>query len=126
MTMKVDSGSDWTFDDLHRIYDEIETVGLKEMSYNIYTNQVEVITAQQMLDAYASIGMPIFYNHWSFGKNFVRSRDRYNGNRQGLAYEIVINSDPCIVYIMEQNTMLMQTLVLAHAGIGHNHFFKNN
>ena len=42
----------------------------------------------------------------------------------GLAYEIVINSDPCISYYMEENTMAMQTLVLAHAAFGHNHFFK--
>jgi spore cortex formation protein SpoVR/YcgB (stage V sporulation) len=27
---------------------------------------------------------------------------------------------------MEENTMAMQTLVLAHAAFGHNHFFKNN
>ena len=43
-----------------------------------------------------------------------------------LAYEIVINSDPASTYIMEENSMTMQTLVLAHAAIGHNHFFKNN
>ena len=45
---------------------------------------------------------------------------------QGLAYEIVINSNPCISYIMEENTATMQTLVIAHAAFGHNHFFKNN
>jgi stage V sporulation protein R len=45
---------------------------------------------------------------------------------QGLAYEIVINSNPCISYIMEENTAMMQTLVMAHAAFGHNHFFKNN
>ncbi len=44
----------------------------------------------------------------------------------GLAYEIVINSDPCISYVMEENTATMQTLVIAHAAFGHNHFFKNN
>ena len=44
----------------------------------------------------------------------------------GLAYEIVINSDPCISYCMEENTMAMQTLVMAHAAFGHNHFFKSN
>src|SRR5438105_13527321 len=27
---------------------------------------------------------------------------------------------------MEENSMTMQTLVMAHAAIGHNHFFKNN
>src|SRR3546814_1737197 len=27
---------------------------------------------------------------------------------------------------MEENTAMMQTLVIAHAAFGHNHFFKNN
>ena len=27
---------------------------------------------------------------------------------------------------MEENSMTMQTLVIAHAAFGHNHFFKNN
>src|SRR6204780_5168306 len=45
---------------------------------------------------------------------------------RGLAYEIVINSSPCISYLMEENTATMQALVIAHAAFGHNHFFKNN
>lgn len=44
----------------------------------------------------------------------------------GLAYEIVINSDPCIAYLMEENTVTMQALVMAHACYGHNSFFKGN
>ncbi len=79
-----------------------------------------------MLDAYASTGMPLFYRHWSFGKQFVRNETLYRKGWQGLAYEIVINSNPCVVYLLEENTATMQTLVLAHAAFGHNHFFKNN
>ena len=85
-----------------------------------------MITSEQMLDAYSSIGMPLFYQHWSFGKSFARNEAMYRKGYQGLAYEIVINSNPCIVYIMEENSATMQTLVLAHAAYGHNHFFKNN
>ena len=44
----------------------------------------------------------------------------------GLAYEIVINSDPCISYLMEENSITMQALVMAHACYGHNSFFKGN
>lgn len=44
----------------------------------------------------------------------------------GLAYELVINSNPCIAYLMEENTMAMQALVIAHACYGHNSFFKSN
>ena len=70
--------------------------------------------------------MPLMYSHWSFGKRFVRDETLYRKGYQALAYEIVINSNPCISYYMEENTMAMQTLVLAHAAFGHNHFFKNN
>jgi len=91
-----------------------------------YSVQIEVITAEQMLDAYASIAMPLFYKHWSFGKHFAFHEASYRKGLTGLAYEIVINSSPCISYLMEENTATMQTLVIAHAAFGHNHFFKNN
>ena len=66
------------------------------------------------------------YQHWSFGKHFLREEHLYRKGRRGLAYELVINSNPCITYLMEENTMAMQALVTAHAAFGHNHFFKNN
>jgi stage V sporulation protein R len=119
-------GADWNFDTLQRIHDACETVALNELGLDVYPNQIEVITAEQMLDAYSSIGMPLFYKHWSFGKHFAQHEALYRKGLRGLAYEIVINSSPCISYLMEENTATMQTLVIAHAAFGHNHFFKNN
>jgi len=120
------TGSEWTFDLIRRAHDAIEDVALNELGLNVYTNQIELITAEQMLDAYAAIGMPLMYRHWSFGKRFAREEMLYRKGAQALAYELVINSDPCVCYIMEENTMTMQALVIAHAAFGHNHFFKNN
>jgi spore cortex formation protein SpoVR/YcgB (stage V sporulation) len=120
------SGPDWDFDLIKRAHEACGEIGIGEMGLDPYPNQIEVITTEQMLDAYASTGMPLFYRHWSFGKHFARSEALYRKGYQGLAYEIVINSNPCIVYIMEENSATMQTLVLAHAGYGHSHFFKNN
>ncbi len=117
---------EWNFDTLKRTYDAIEAIAIGELGLDPYPNQIEMISAEQMLDAYSSIGMPVFYNHWSFGKRFVRDEKLYRKGYTGLAYEIVINSNPCISYIMEENTMTMQALVMAHAAFGHNHFFKNN
>ena len=117
---------DWDFDTLRRTYDAIEQIAVGEMGLDPYPNQIELISSEQMLDAYSSIGMPIFYHHWSFGKRFARDEKLYRKGYTGLAYEIVINSNPCISYIMEENTMTMQALVMAHAAFGHNHFFKNN
>jgi spore cortex formation protein SpoVR/YcgB (stage V sporulation) len=118
--------SEWTFDDLQRTYDAIEQIAVGEMGLSVYPNQIEVISAEQMLDATSSVGMPIFYHHWSFGKRFLTDEAHYRKGYMGLAYEIVINSNPCISYVMEENSMTMQTLVMAHAAFGHNHFFKNN
>jgi stage V sporulation protein R len=119
-------GAEWDFDKIRRVHDAIEEIAIKELGLDIYPNQIEVITSEQMLDAYASVGLPLMYRHWSFGKRFAREEALYRHGLQGLAYEIVINSSPCISYIMEENSMAMQTLVIAHAAFGHNHFFKNN
>ena len=67
------------------------------------------------------VGLPMGYPHWSYGKDFIRQRAELpNAASMGLAYEIVINSNPCIAYLMEENTMTMQALVIAHASYGHN------
>jgi stage V sporulation protein R len=119
-------GADWEFSTLQRIHDACAEIAFGELGLDCYPIQIEVITAEQMLDAYASIGMPLFYKHWSFGKHFLQHEALYSRGHQGLAYEIVINSSPCITYLMEENTATMQALVIAHAAFGHNHFFKNN
>ncbi|MBY3181523.1 SpoVR family protein [Rhizobium sp. 25PS6] len=119
-------GADWDFATLQRIHDACEEIALGELGLDVYPNQIEVITSEQMLDAYSSTGMPLFYRHWSFGKHFAHHETFYRRGMRDLAYEIVINSSPCISYLMEENTATMQTLVTAHAAFGHNHFFKNN
>ena len=120
------SGSDWDFATIQRIHDACEQVARGELGLSTYPNQIEIITSEQMLDAYASGGLPLMYKHWSYGKHFAHEEASYRKGLKGLAYEIVINSSPCISYLMEENSATMQTLVIAHAAFGHNHFFKNN
>ena len=126
MTKLLFETGEWDFETLKRTYDAIEEIAVGEMGLDVYPNQVELIGSEQMLDAYSSIGMPNFYHHWSFGKRFALDEAMYRKGYSSLAYEIVINSNPCISYLMEENTMTMQALVIAHAAFGHNHFFKNN
>jgi stage V sporulation protein R len=117
--------SEWTFELIEQAHDEIKRVA-SAFGLDTYPNQLEIITAEQMMDAYASVGMPVSYHHWSFGKQFVSTEKSYKRGQMGLAYEIVINSNPCISYLMEENSLTMQTLVIAHAAYGHNSFFKGN
>ncbi len=95
-------GAEWDFAKLQRIHDACEEIARSELELEIYPNQIEVITAEQMLDAYSSAGMPLFYKLWSFGKHFPLHEAFYRKGIMGLAYEIVINSSPCISYLMEE------------------------
>ena len=124
-TQPISTKSEWTFE---LISDYEEAIGsiAAEFGLDTYPNQIEIISSEQMMDAYASSGMPLFYNHWSYGKHFLGIENNYSRGQMGLAYEIVINSNPCIAYLMEENTMTMQALVIAHACFGHNSFFKGN
>ena len=118
--------SDWTFDVLRRTHDALERLATDDLGLDVYPNQIEIISTEQMLDAYSSIGMPVMYRHWSFGKHFIQHERLYRTGARGLAFEIVINSNPCICYCLEENSMPLQALVMAHAAFGHNHFFKSN
>ena len=70
-------------------------------------------------------GMPSHYPHWSYGKTFERTHQLYNAGMEGLPYELIINSDPSIAYLMRENPMYLQLLIMCHC-IGHSDFFKNN
>jgi len=121
----ISTGAEWDLDLIARYEREI---GQRAAAYGLdtYPNQIEIISSEQMLDAYAGAGLPVGYPHWSYGKEFIRNEQAYRKGYQALAYEIVINSNPCIAYLMEENTMTMQALVIAHACFGHNSFFKGN
>jgi spore cortex formation protein SpoVR/YcgB (stage V sporulation) len=122
----ISTGPDWTFELLEQYDTEIARIAKEKFKLDTYPNQIEVIRSDQMMDAYASVGMPVSYHHWTYGKKYVSTEKNYTRGRMGLAYEIVINSDPCIAYLMEENSMTMQALVIAHACYGHNSFFKGN
>jgi stage V sporulation protein R len=108
-------------------YEEVESV---QLIGDLEIVKITTSTGTFVCDGYpmhnSSVGMPIMYNHWSFGKDFITNNNGYKQGQMGLAYEIVLNTNPCLVYLMEENTMMMQALVIAHAAFGHNAFFKNN
>ncbi|HLU77534.1 MAG TPA: SpoVR family protein, partial [Burkholderiales bacterium] len=126
MKKPISTGCDWNFELLQEYDEAIADIAINEYKLDVFPNQIEVISSEQMLDAYASTGMPIGYHHWSFGKEYLRHEQAYRKGMRGLAYELVINSNPCIAYLMEDNTMTLQALVIAHACYGHNSFFKGN
>lgn len=104
----------------------IGIIAKQKYGLDCYDNLIEMIGTEEMLDNYASAGLPVNYEHWSFGIEREQLEKQFRAGSMGLAYEIVINSDPVIAYNMDSNTPLMQLLVIAHASFGHNSFFKGN
>ena len=90
-----------------------------------YPQEFEICDHFEMLGYMAYSGMPSRYPHWSFGKAYEREKTLYDYGVGGLPYEMVINSNPCLAYLMRDNTDLLQILTIAHV-YGHNDFFANN
>lgn len=98
---------------------------LREFGLETYPQEFEICDHEQMLSFLVYSGMPSHYPHWSYGKGFEKLKTLYDYGVSGLPYEMVINSNPCIAYLMRDNTPLLQVLTIAHV-YGHNDFFKNN
>ena len=114
----------YTLEDLqdwnHRIIELVERFGLDP-----YAQEFEICDYEQMISYMVYSGMPSHYPHWSYGKSFEKLKTLYDYALTGLPYEMVINSNPAIAYLMRDNTLALQVLTMAHV-YGHNDFFKNN
>ena len=97
----------------------------RDFGLDLYPQEFEICDHEQMLGYMAYSGMPSHYPHWSYGKSYEKLKTLYDYGLQGLPYEMVINSNPSIAYLMRDNSLLLQVLTMAHV-CGHNDFFKNN
>ncbi len=116
--------ADYTLRDLEqwdaRIRDKVEEFGL-----DCFPQEFELCDHNQMLGYMAYSGMPSHYPHWSYGKAYEKLKTLYDHGVSGLPYEMVINSNPALGYLMRDNTLCLQILTMAHV-YGHNDFFKRN
>lgn len=97
----------------------------RDFGLDLFPQEFEICDHEQMLGYMAYSGMPAHYPHWSYGKAYERLKTLYDYGVTGLPYEMVINANPAVAYLMRDNTLLLQILTIAHV-YGHNDFFKNN
>jgi stage V sporulation protein R len=114
----------WDVKDLEywddKIREQVEALGL-----DCYPQEFELCNHSDMLAYMAYSGVPSHYPHWSYGKAFEKLKTLYEYGVSGLPYEMVINSNPALAYLMRDNSLCLQILTIAHV-YGHNDFFKNN
>lgn len=116
--------SDWSMEELQQWDDKICKLG-KELNLDWYPIEYEICDYKEMMGHMAYTGLPTHYRHWSYGKSFDRIQTEYNLGMSGLPYEMIINSNPSISYLMTENPMPTHILTMAHC-VGHSDFFKNN
>jgi len=116
--------TDFSIADLEYWNERIERIA-KDSGLDYYDQEFEIINYEDMIGYESYVGMPSHYPHWSYGKSYERIKTLHKYNLTGLPYEMVINSNPCLAYLMKDNSLLMQVLTIAHV-YAHNDFFKNN
>lgn len=84
----------------------------------------EVLSYEQMNEVASYGGFPTRYPHWRFGMEYERLSKSYEYGLSKI-YEMVINNNPAIAYLLEGNSLVDQKLVMSHV-YGHVDFFKNN
>src|ERR1043165_10046145 len=116
--------TEYSIADLERWHDRIVEL-VQRFGLVPFPQEFEVCDHEDMLSYMVYSGMPSHYPHWAFGKNFEKLKTLYEYGVSGLPYEMVINSNPSIAYLMRDNSLALQVLTIAHV-YGHNDFFKNN
>jgi stage V sporulation protein R len=116
--------ADFSIADLERWDDRIREKA-DQFGLDVYPQEFEMCDHNDMLGYMAYSGMPSHYPHWSYGKSYEKLKTLYDYGVSGLPYEMVINSNPALAYLMRDNSLCLHILTIAHV-YGHNDFFKNN
>ena len=96
----------------------------RNFGLDFYETVFEMLDYDELSEIAALGGFPTRYPHWRFGMEYQQLSKGYRYGLQKI-YEMVINNDPCIAYLLRCNQLVDQKLVMAHV-YGHNDFFKNN
>lgn len=96
----------------------------KRAGLDFFETIFEMVDFDQMNELAAYGGFPVRYSHWTFGQDYEEQSKKYDYGLQKI-YEMVINNDPAIAYLMQNNMLIDQKIVIAHV-YGHVDFFKNN
>ncbi|HEX9035718.1 MAG TPA: SpoVR family protein [Ktedonobacterales bacterium] len=107
---------------LERAIDEIWGIA-RRFGLDPYPVNFELVPATIMYE-FGAYGLPGRFSHWSRGKAYYRMKTEYDYGLSKI-YELVVNTNPSYAFLMEQNDVLQNMVVVAHV-LGHTDFFKNN
>lgn len=94
-----------------------------EMGLDPYPTHFEIIPAHKMYEI-GAYGLPVRFPHWTHGRAYRQMKTSYDHGLSKI-YEVVINSNPALGYLLDNNPPAANKMVIAHV-LAHVDFFKNN
>ena len=104
---------------LERIWD----IATGKFGLDPFPTRFEIVPSTVMYEI-GSYALPGRYSHWTFGKAYHKMKTMYDFGLSKI-YEVVINANPAYAFLLENNSLLQNKLVIAHV-LGHVDFFKHN
>jgi stage V sporulation protein R len=101
---------------------ELEALA-REQGLDFFSTSFEVVP-QDIMTEIAAYGLPTRARHWSYGKVY-QSQRLYGTMGLSKIYEIVLNNNPSIAFLLDTNPEIANLLVAAHV-FGHVDFFTHN
>lgn len=109
-------------EELNRYAERIEALAV-QLGLDYYPVDFEVVPNNFMMEI-SVYGLPVRMPHWSFGIRYIHQLIR-QGMGHSRIFEVMFPGDPCHAYLVRDNTLAENVLVVAHV-IGHADFAKNN
>jgi stage V sporulation protein R len=109
--------------ELEKALDQIWDIATNKFGLDPFPTRFEVVPSTVMYEI-GSYALPGRYSHWTFGKAYHKMKTMYDFGLSKI-YEVVINSNPAYAFLLENNSLLQNKLVIAHV-LGHVDFFKHN
>lgn len=103
----------------HEIFDIAQDYGLTS-----FPIKFQLVSPRELNAIAAYDGFTSRIPHWSYGMEFENIHKRYSYG-QSKIYELVINTNPVLAWLLNTNTLMDQKLVMIHV-CGHADFFFNN
>lgn len=109
--------------ELEKALEQIWDIATNKYGLDPFPTRFEIVPSAVMYEV-GSYALPGRYSHWTFGKAYHKMKTMYDFGLSKI-YEVVINSNPSYAFLLENNSLLQNKLVIAHV-LGHVDFFKNN
>jgi stage V sporulation protein R len=112
-----------TLAELGEVDERCREIAIDELGFDVPEVIYHLVRPEEVYFAAAN-GLPARYSSARWGAQFDDAYGRYQRGQERI-YELIFNTRPVHAYLMDGNSLVAHTLVIAHC-LGHGYVFENN